>query len=356
MNARNLWSCLLAATLAVAAAACGAMEEKADITPYTTNELLALLPADARVVFALDTQRMFEEEYFQKLLEPEGDRPPTEHSLPQQYTAFKEKTGIDWREDVRLVVGSAAGNPSSRETPMAVLVNVRHDPKRILAAVDAQADLERRPVSHGDGTIHELYSVQGEQRELAGAFAFLGDSLMVFGSPAEVGQVMDRRAQSPGVPAFGERLASLVAQADGRAMGWVAMQFDPAMREALPAADDLPFKMPFSLEAFDGLYGSLDYRNFILNGDFRVLSTDAATNEQIAALLNGLRAMGAMREGAMGKLMNTILITSDDKQIRVSFSVPEDLLRELAVEMKNQTVPFMDMPQFGVPGQPQEVR
>jgi hypothetical protein len=356
MKTRILWSGLLIIALSLAAGSCGGVDEKADITPYTPTELMALLPADAQVVFALDTQRMFEEDYFRKLVEPADDKPATDSSLPGQYNRFKEKTGIDWREDVRLVVGAAAGNPASREVPLVVLANLRHDPEKILAAIDADTGMERRPVSHGSRTIHEIYSVRGEERDLAMAFAFLGDSLMAFGATAEIGKVMDRRDQSPTAPAFGERLAGLVAQADQQAMGWMAMQIDPATRESLPGAGELPFQMPLSLENFDGLYGALDYRNFILNGDLRILSTDAATNEQIAALLNGLRAMAAMREGAMGKLMNTILITSDDKQIRVSFSIPEDLLRQLADEMKNQTVPFMDMPEFGVPGRPLEVR
>jgi|GEM_PF-3731661 len=355
MKSIQPWSCLPIVLFSLLTGACGDVEQP-QFKNHSTAELMVLLPADARVVFALDAERMFAEQYFQKLVEPEGDQPPAENSLPQQYESFREKTGIDWRKDIRRVVGAAVGDPSARDVPMAVLVNVRHEPERILATVDADEAVERRPVLYGSRTFHELYSRRGDDREFMTAFAFVDDALMVFGASGQVKQVLDRHDQKPVTPAFDEKLAGLVSQADQEAMGWLAMQFDPAMRAALPAADDLPFRMPLSLEAFDGLYGSLDYRNFILNGDFRVLSSDAATNEQIAALLNGLRAMGAMREGAMGKLMNTILITSDDKQIRMSFSIPEDLLRELAVEMKNQTVPFMDMPRFGVPGQPLDVR
>ncbi|MBN2429915.1 MAG: hypothetical protein JXQ27_00495 [Acidobacteria bacterium] len=348
MKSTPLWPCLLTIALCLPAGSCGEVGQP-EFKDYSTPELMALLPADARVVFALDAQSMFTEEYFRKLVEPPNQTPPAEDSLPQQYESFKKKTGIDWREDVRRVVGAAAGDPSAREVPLAVLVNVRHDPERILAVVDTDDAVERRPALHGSHTLHELYSRHGETREFITAFAFLDDSLMVFGTPSEIKKVLDRLDPRPVSPGFSKKLAGLVAQADQQAMVWVAMSFDADMQEVLPNADELPFRIPLKLESIEGFTGAVDYRNFILNGDFRVLSADAATNEQMAALLNGLRAMAAMREGATGKLMNTLLITADAHSIRLSFNIPEDLLQELAAELKNQTVPFMDMPQFGTP-------
>ena len=87
-----------------------------------------------------------------------------------------------------------------------------------------------------------------------------------------------------------------------------------------------------SLEGINAVSMYFDYKNKNIIAEIKVISSDEAKNQQVADLLNGLKAMGGMaatEKPETGELINKIEITSTADHVKIYASIPEDLINKL---------------------------
>ena len=94
-----------------------------------------------------------------------------------------------------------------------------------------------------------------------------------------------------------------------------------------------------SLKGLKSLSMYFDYEAQNIIAEIKAMGTDPEKNKQIADLLSGVKAMGAMaaaKEPAVGELMNKIEITSGDDYVRIYASLPEELIKKLKEKKKKE--------------------
>ena len=70
--------------------------------------------------------------------------------------------------------------------------------------------------------------------------------------------------------------------------------------------------------------------------NIKALSNDAVKNKQIAEMLTGFKAMGAMlavQKPDVGTLLDSIVISAADDHVLISANIPEELLQKLKSEI-----------------------
>ncbi len=88
---------------------------------------------------------------------------------------------------------------------------------------------------------------------------------------------------------------------------------------------------------------SVDYKNETLLLEIKAMSPDPAKNKEMADALNGFKALGsgaAAKEPLVGELLGKIQITGEPDSMKISASIPNDIIEKLkakAAEKKAQT-------------------
>ena len=96
------------------------------------------------------------------------------------------------------------------------------------------------------------------------------------------------------------------------------------------AVDENP--MLQSLEGVSSISFFFDYKNANIMAELKVMSDDATKNKQIADFLNGLKSFGSMaaaEKPEIGELVNKIEITSAQDHVKISATIPEELIQKL---------------------------
>ena len=73
--------------------------------------------------------------------------------------------------------------------------------------------------------------------------------------------------------------------------------------------------------------------------EIKALGGDEAKNTQIAEALTGFKALGAMaaaQKPAVGKLLEGIEISSTTDHVKISATIPEDVIEELKAEEEKE--------------------
>jgi hypothetical protein len=97
--------------------------------------------------------------------------------------------------------------------------------------------------------------------------------------------------------------------------------------------------MPVDLSKAEAFTAFTDYTNKTLSGELRMVSRNEAGNKQIADMLNGLKALGAMgaaKEPDLGELLNGIQLSSATDHVKLTFTISEALLNRLGAKAKEK--------------------
>jgi hypothetical protein len=152
---------------------------------------------------------------------------------------------------------------------------------------------------------------------------------MAFGTEAGVKAVVDvLKKKSESLKANAE-LMGMVKNANSAAIAWGVLAFKPEdikkMIEATP--------MLSSLAALKAMALSFDYKDKTLDFDLKALTSDAGKNKEIADMLNGFKAMGALAAGEkpeIGELLGKVEITAAADNVRIHAVLPEVLIDKLS--------------------------
>jgi hypothetical protein len=118
-------------------------------------------------------------------------------------------------------------------------------------------------------------------------------------------------------------------------MFWLAVGSIPAKVKDAPAGG----MMPVDLSKAEAFTAVADFKNKTLSGELRLISYNEAGNKQIADMLNGLKALGAMgaaKEPELGELLNGIQLSSAADHVKLVFSLSEELMNKLGDKAKDK--------------------
>jgi hypothetical protein len=299
-----------------------------------TQDLLTLVPASVQGVFLMDIQNGLKVQAVSDMLKKE--------EAQAKLKEFTEKTGIDPLKDIRfLAIGFQTGASPDDQEGVGIL-NLSYNKDTLLASLKKQGEVKE--VQYQGFTVYVLDSEEGKP-PMHGVF--LDESNIVAGSPKTVEAVIDiYKGQKDSLHKNAE-LMGLVREANKAALIW-GIFLIPADTLA-KAGSQMP--MLSGLEALKSGILAVDYQNKNILIEVKAKGKDEAKLKQIADMLNGLKAFGAMAAATkpeIGEVVNKLEITSGKDFVRIYASLPEELIKKLAAEAakpKPVEVPQEEIPQ-----------
>jgi hypothetical protein len=298
-----------------------------------TQDLLSLVPAGVQGVILLDIQNGLKVQAVSDMLKKE--------EAQAKIKEFTEKTGIDPLKDIRyLAIGFQAGAGPDAQEGIGIL-NLTYKKDALLAMMKL-GEVKERPYEG-----FTIYTVQEKEGQAPMDGVFLDEANIVVGTAKNVETVIDIFKGKKDSIRKNAELMGLVREANKAALVWGVFLI-PADTLA-KAGSQMP--MLSGLEALKAGIMAADYQNKNLLLEIKAKGKDEAKLKQIADMLNGLKAFGAMAAATkpeIGEVVNKLEITSGKDFVRIYASLPEELLKKLAAEAakpKPMEVPQEEIPQ-----------
>jgi hypothetical protein len=285
------------------------------------EDMLSLLPKEAMGVIVIDVNSIMKTEAADKAIKENKDY--------QKYQEFVQKTGLDPQKDVYFFVGAMLGDFSQKSEDGVGLINLKYNKEKLLAAVQKDRG-ELAKTEYNGFTIYQAAQT-GEKKPFSGAF--LDDSNIIIGTDYAVKKVIDVYQKKAENILKNETILVLMKGMNKSAMVWGGFVIPPeAMKQA---SSQNPMLGAFS--EIKSIIMSFDYRNKNILAEIKAMSPDPEKNKQMAAALNGFKALGAgaaAKEPLLGELLNKIEISSEADHVKINASLPEELLRSLSEKVK----------------------
>jgi len=293
----------------------------------SADDMLSLIPADAKGVFFVNFNKAMTTEIVSNAIKEDKNY--------QKYQEFVEMTGIDPQKDVYFVAVSVTEAMEKEKTKGAAIINLKYDKETLLSLIKAKAAEEGQELQEEEYSGVLIYAWKEENGDKP-YFSFIDDSNIIAGDDTGVKSIIDVLQKKKENVFKNEALSALIEKANKDAMLWGAILIPP---EAMSkAASQNP--MLSSLEGINAVSMYFDYKNKNIIAEIKVISSDEAKNQQVADLLNGLKAMGGMaatEKPEIGELINKIEITSTEDHVKIYASIPEDLINKLKeIEKKEE--------------------
>ena len=299
---------LLLATCAPAGVKSGASAAEA---------LLGLLPEGTTGVIAIDVGRMMATETAVKALQ--------DPKAQEQYDAFVEMTGIDPTKDITYIGFGLIGLSGADVQEGAAVLNLRYDRDKLLGLMKIKAPELKEETYNGV----VLYgNLDGEGAKQTTRAAFLDDTHIVLGGAKGIERIIDVRQKKAGSLAGNAAMAAMLKKVDKSGIAWGAFAVpQELLKKGIEATPQLRV-----LEGVTALTMSFDYRLATFSADIRALGGTKEQNDNLAAALNGFKALGAMfaaQEPVAGEVLGGIEISSGADYTRIAVSLPEEVMDKL---------------------------
>jgi hypothetical protein len=312
--------------LVMAFAACG---KKAGVPVAGTakaEDMLSLIPKNSQSVFVIDVHRGINIPFVDKALKTGDDA--------SKYKEAIDKFGLDPQKDVYFAaIGlSQATNAEGKAIPQgAGVINLKYDRAKIVDQIKKENPNFKEDVYEGV-TIFTVPE-KGDEKPMYGAF--LDASNVALGTEAGVKAVIDVMKGKAESALKNVELMKLVKATNKTALLWNVTTFTPEQVKQM--TDATP--MLASLKALQAATMYVDDKNKGLQVEIKALSPDAAKNKEIADMLTGFKALGAMgsaEKPELGEFLNKIEISSSPDNVKIFIDLPEDLLTKLGQEAEKQ--------------------
>jgi hypothetical protein len=285
------------------------------------EDMLALFPKDTRGLIVIDVHRIMQTEAAIKATQ-EGEG-------AKKYQEFILQTGIDPQKDVFFFAGAMMGDLSQKNPDAAAIINLKYDKAKILAEVQKK----RGQLTTADYNGVTIYQAPPGEDNKPFAGVFLDESNILVGSDPAVKKVIDVYQKKAENVWKNEQMPVLLKGMNTSAMVWGGLVIPPdALKQA---ASQNPMLGSFS--DIRSVVLSFDFKDNNLLVEIKALSPDAAKNKQMADALNGFKALGAgaaAKEPLVGDVLNKIDISSAADHVKISASIPNELLQSLGQKMK----------------------
>lgn len=286
------------------------------------EDMLTMIPKDVKGILNIDIHRAMAIEIASKAIQ--------EDKSYQKIQEFTAKTGIDPQKDIYLV--TVAITEATEKAKGAVIINLKYDKDTLLSLAKEKAEEEEEEIIEEEYNGLTIYS-WGEKENVA--ISFIDDSNIAAGNMDTVKSIIDV-FQKKGENVFkNEELSALLAKTNKEALFWGAISVPPEAMSKV--ASQNPFMQSF--EAINAVSFYFDYKNKNIMAEIKLMSSDEAKSQQIAEALNGLKAIGGMaaaEDPNVGELLNGIEIASGADHVKISASLPEDLIEKLKQKKKEK--------------------
>jgi hypothetical protein len=299
------------------------------------NDMLASIPEDATGIFTLNFKKISSMDIFKEQLEKaEADTGSQDAEFFKDYQEFIEKTGVDPEKDIHSIVVTLFKSFSMKADSnknMAALINLNYDKARVLAFIKEKAGEYNEELS-GDLAIYSFKTPKGETMSLC----FLDKDMMVFGEKIYVKNIVDLRQKGGKSILDNAKLKPYIDEIkSSRAIHFV-FDLPQELKESQPQG--APFKV--DLSKAETLTGFIDHANMAWSGEIRLISPDEESNKQIVNLLNGLKGMAALAGPEVSELVSQINLTSSGDDVKLTFSLTDELLKKLQAKAKEKASGF----------------
>lgn len=287
------------------------------------EDMLSLIPKEAKAVFFVDFHRVMEIEVLSKFIQENGS-----HS---NYQGFIEKTGVDPQKDIYFIAGSVSGEMVQPKQKGMVIINLKYNRDSILSLLKEKGGKELL-LSEKEYDGFTIYSIKENQKEGA-CFSFIDESNILAGDEAEVKSSIDVFRGKKDNVFKNKEISSLLAKTNKEALFWGAVVFPPeAMNKVVEQSPMLS-----SLESLTSASIYFDYRDKNIVAEIKAMSTDQAKHQEIADFLNGIKSMAAMitiQNLNAAEILDRIEITSGPDHVKIYASFPEGFVEELGGKLK----------------------
>jgi len=295
---------------------CGKMAVAPKAGSASAEDMLKLIPKDVKGILFIDFHKAMGIESVTNAI--------TENKDYEKYQEFVEKSGIDPQKDIYLIAVGITASPDAGKG--VAIINLKYNKDTLLSIIKEESEAEFTEEDYNGMTIYK----ESEKNE--GCFAFIDESNIVAGNEPEVKSVLDI-VQNNGENIYkNEELSALLAKSNKDTIFWGTVSIPPDV--VSKATSDKP--MLSALEAVNAVFLNFDYKNQNIIAEIKGISSDTTKNQQIADMLNGLKAFGAMaanEKPEIGELVNKIQITSTEDYVKISASIPEELMVKLKEDL-----------------------
>jgi rRNA processing protein Krr1/Pno1 len=295
--------------------------ETAKAGSASPEDVLKFLPVEAQGVFFVDIQRAMQTEVANKMIQEDDNY--------QEYLKFVEESGIDPKEDIFYVALGLLSSGLGKQEGAAV-VNLRYDKEKLLALIEEKVEGEIATEDYNGITV---YSPESEDEE---AFAFLDASHMVIGNSVSIQSCIDVMQKTKDNVFKNEGLAGVLDRTDKDTIFWGAMLV-PKEDMAKAAEENAQLK---PLQNMNALVLNFDHKNAMVTVKIKAEGDDPDGNQQIADMLNGLKAMGAMMipedKPELNDLLSSVTVSHAADHVMIDVSIPDEVLQKLKEELPTQ--------------------
>ncbi len=205
------------------------------------------------------------------------------------------------------------------------VISLKYDKARLQSLIKEKAPEAKEELYNGVTVYSNLDGGKAKQTTQA---AFLDDTHIVVGSAKGVRGIIDVHQKKAESLTKNAEMAGILKNVDKSGLAWGAFAIpQDLIKKGIEASPQLKV-----LEGVTAVTVAFDYRmtNFI--ADIRTVGGTKEQNENLAATLNGFKAMGAMfaaQEPAVGELLNGITIGSGADFTRLSINVSQEVMDKL---------------------------
>jgi hypothetical protein len=303
---------------------CGKKASTPQAGSASAEDMLSFIPHDANGVFFVDVNRAMQTELVNNIIKEDENY--------AKYQEFIAATGIDPQKDLYFVT-AAIFKDISEDSEGAAVINLKYDKEAIKTLLMAKAEEEQKELLEEDYNGVSLFSWEEGAKEMV--ISFLDDSNIIAGNTFGVKSIMDVIQKKKENVFTNERLNALLKDANKEAMLWGTMLISSEAVDKVKSGNP----MLNNLEGINAASMYFDYKNRNLMTEIKLMSEDAEKNKQVAEMLTGIKALGAMmaaEKPLIGELMGKIEITSGEDHVKLFASIPEEMLDQLKAEMEKQ--------------------
>ena len=291
--------------------------------------LIKLMPRGTMGVMAIDVQRAMATEATAKALQDPKSK--------EKYDEFVKMSGIDPMKDVSYILVGLSGMTAAAAQDGGIIVNLKYDKARLQALIKEKAPEAKEELYNGVTVYSHLDGDKAKQTTQA---AFLDDAHIVIGSAMGVRGIIDVHQKKAESMTKNAEMTAILKNVDKSGFAWGAFAIPPELiKKGVEASPQLK-----ALEGVKALTMAFDYKMTNFVADIRTLGGTKEQNANLASMLNGFKAMGAMfaaQEPALGDLLNGITIGSGEDFTRLSINVSQDVMDRLGKLAQSKAGDFM---------------
>jgi hypothetical protein len=275
---------------------------------------LSYVPADAAVVAYANVGEVMASDLRQRL----------KLVLPQEQgqREFQEHTGIDIEKDIDYIVAAMTSSAAGVKEPNGLVVargrfnttlleNLARQHGGVVEEYKGKRLVKASPSHDDTGSGKHPHAVM---------LAFLEPGLVAIGSEAAIKSSIDAQLTAKSITSNNEMM-ELVSDIGLGNNAWAVGRFDAIANQA-----HMPAEIASKLPAIKN-FAVMTNINGGVTGSFRAETKDDASAENLRQVVQGLLALGRMTNDPKATaLMNSLQLSGSGKTVRLSFSVPSELL------------------------------